>query len=453
MAGLWGDDFEVPSSKEVAKKVIAKTKSSGKEKTDEQKLRSRVIDPHEKLEVIKQKVYQKLGTYANNTIVIYDKDEFAKYIDKAIENGVIAIDTETNNTLDTTTCKIMGLCIYTDGQKQAYIPINHVNVDTGEKLSNQLTEEDVKEQLSRLGDTKIIMHNAPFDYQVIGYTCDIWLKFYWDTFVGAKLLDENKKASLKELYTSLIDPSIEKYNINSFFESVKYAIVDPTVFSLYAATDAFMTYKLYKYQLELMNLPENKELLGLMLDVEMPVELITANMERTGVCIDTEYADRLMESYRKRSEVVEKEIAEEVGKLSQQVLEWRLTPEANLKPKKLKATKDGNEFGKSKNEQLPDPINVASNTQLAILMYDVLKLPVVNKEKPRSTDSDALKEHVKHGFSLGKSILKKREIDKIVSTYVDAIPKQVSPRDNRLHAKFNSVGTDTGRMSSSDPNL
>ena len=50
-------------------------------------------------------------------------------------------------------------------------------------------------------------------------------------------------------------------------------------------------------------------------------------------------------------------------------------------------------------------------------------------------------------------LLKKREIDKIVSTYVDAIPKQVSPRDNRLHAKFNSVGTDTGRMSSSDPNL
>ena len=455
-ASLWGDAFELPTTQEVVKKVKAKTATQQAQinkKTDEQLLRSRIVDVEDKIRLIRQKVYEKLGTYADRTVVIYDKEEFVKYIDASIQNGAIAIDTETNNSLDPMTCKIMGLCIYTDGQKNAYIPINHVDKDSREKLPNQLTEEDVKEQLSRLKDITIIMHNAPFDYKVIGMTCGIWLKVDWDTRVAAKLFDENGSAKLKDLYITKIDPSIDKYDINSFFENIEYAVVPPDIFSLYAATDAYMTYKLYLYQKSLFELPEYSKMYNLFKTVEMPIDMISAEMELTGVCIDTEYANRLKESFYKQLEEIDSEIQAEVDKLASQVMQWRLTPEANYKTKKAKATKDGNEYNKSKNEQLTDPINIKSNAQLAILMYDVLKLPVIDKDKPRGTDSDILKELSKTGFPLGDAILKKREIDKLLSTYIEAIPAQISPRDNRLHAKFDSNGARSGRFSSSSPNL
>ena len=449
---LWGDEFELPTTQEVIKKVKAKKQTV--QKTDEQKLKSKTIDIQEKLDVITKNVYRVLGSYASSTVVIYTKEDFVKYIDYAISVGAIAVDTETNNSLDPTTCKLMGLCLYTEGQKNAYIPINHVDPYTGERLSPQLTEEDVKEQLSRLGKTTVIMHNAPFDYQVIGFTCGLWMHVDWDTRAAAKTLNENESAKLKDQYVSKIDPSIEKYNINSFFESIEYAIVPPSVFSLYAATDAYMTYKLYKYQLNLFSLNENKELFNLFKTVEMPIDIVAADMERLGVCIDMDYVSRLQRVYEERLDAADAEVNEAVKLLEPQIKQWRLTKEANIKPKKAKITKNGEEYGKSKNEQLADPINLSSNTQLAILMYDVLQLPVVNKEKPRGTDNDIMTELVKkHGFALGEKILYRRGLYKIYSTYVLAIPKQISPRDNRLHAKFDTNGTDTGRLSSSEPNL
>jgi hypothetical protein len=63
------------------------------------------------------------------------------------------------------------------------------------------------------------------------------------------MLDENElSAGLKQQYISKIDPSIEKYSIEHLFEDIEYAIVDPDLFALYAATDSYMTYKLYEWQ-------------------------------------------------------------------------------------------------------------------------------------------------------------------------------------------------------------
>lgn len=76
---------------------------------------------------IQEEVYRILGKYKDNTLVIKDLKSFEDYITIAIRNGYIAVDTETNNSLDPITCKIMGLCIYTPKMKQAYIPINHID--------------------------------------------------------------------------------------------------------------------------------------------------------------------------------------------------------------------------------------------------------------------------------------------------------------------------------------
>lgn len=444
---LWGEEFSIPDTQAVAKKIIKKIK----EQTEEQKLKSKKTSVKDKIALITQKVHHILGKYIENTQVIKTREELHDYITQAIEKNIIAIDTETDNSLDPLTCKIMGGCIYVPGQRNAYIPINHVDTDTRERLNWQLTEDDLREEFQRLGDnkTRIIMHNAPFDYQVIKCTCNIALSTYWDTLIGARILNENEKAGLKGQYIDKIDSSIEKYNIEDLFEGMEYAIFDPDLFALYAATDAYMTYKLYEWQKARFELPENSGIYSVFMNIEMRLLPVASEMELTGVCIDKAYAARLSKKYHEEAEELDIEINKELATLKPQIDAWRLTPEANKKPLNKKGTGEG----KSKAEQLDDPVSLSSPTQLAILIYDVLKLPSVDKKTPRGTGEDALKKLADKGFTLGKAILRRRGAEKLLNTFVDKLPNSLSPRDGRLHAHFNTCGTDTGRFSSSSPNL
>lgn len=444
---LWGEEFSIPDTQVVAKKIIKKIK----EQTEEQKLKSKKTSVKDKIALITQKVHHILGKYIENTQVIKTREELHDYITQAIEKDIIAIDTETDNSLDPLTCKIMGGCIYVPGQRNAYIPINHVDTDTRERLNWQLTEDDLREEFQRLEDnkTRIIMHNAPFDYQVIKCTCNIALSTYWDTLIGARILNENEKAGLKDQYIDKIDSSIEKYNIEDLFEGMEYAIFDPDLFALYAATDAYMTYKLYEWQKARFELPENSGIYSVFMNIEMRLLPVASEMELTGVCIDKVYAARLSKKYHEEAEELDIEINQELATLKPQIDAWRLTPEANKKPLNKKGTGEG----KSKAEQLEDPVSLSSPTQLAILIYDVLKLPAVDKKTPRGTGEDALKKLADKGFTLGKAILQRRGAEKLLNTFVDKLPNSLSPRDGRLHAHFNTCGTDTGRFSSSSPNL
>ncbi len=393
-----------------------------------------------------------LGRYAERTRVIRTREELAEYVDIAIHNGVIAIDTETDNSLDPITCKLMGPCIYTPGQKNVYIPINHIHPVTRCRLENQLTEQDVLEEFSRLDNvTKIITHNGKFDYQVLKCTCGWQMKVYWDTMVGVRILDENEKsAKLKDQYREKIDPTVDKYSIEHLFEDIEYAVVDPETFALYAATDAFITYELYKWQESQFNLVGNERLKSLFLEMEMPVMEVAAEMELTGVNIDTACADRLSKKYHKLVDAVIDEISIELEKCRPQIEEWRKTPDATFQPEKLNKKTGLVTLGKSKSEQLKDPPVLTSPTQLAILLYDVFKTPVIDKKAPRGTGEDIL-EKIDH--PLCKLVVKQRGLEKLIGTYIDKLPACVNPKDGRLHAHFNQLGAGTGRFSSSDPNL
>lgn len=447
---LWGDEFVV--QKAPPKKIISKVNNpQDATKVVTKAIKSSSVPLEFKLEAIRANVLRILGRYAEDTTVIRSREELTSYIDTAIKNGEIAIDTETNNSLDPITCKLMGPCIYTPGLKNAYIPINHVDRNTRKLLDNQLTENDIREEFSRLVDTKIIMHNGKFDYQVIKCTCGVQLKVYWDTMVGVRILDENEKnAKLKEQYRDKIDSSVEKYSIDHLFEDIEYAVVDPELFALYAATDAFMTYQLYKWQETRFNQPGNERLKQLFLEMEMPVMEVAAEMELTGVNIDAEYAARLSRKYHKLVDEVVEEIAVELEKCRPQIEEWRRTPEANHQPEKLDKRTGVMKLSKSKNEQLKDPPVLTSPTQFAILLYDVFGTPVIDKKSPRGTGEDIL-EKIDH--PLCKLVVKQRGLEKLIGTYIDKLPACVNPADGRLHAHFNQLGAGTGRFSSSDPNL
>ena len=451
---LWGEDFVVTAPPKQQKKIIDKVSKPKKVTvTTEKKIAttrsSNKVTTAERLEMIRSEVLRILGVYKDQTVVLHTREELHNYIDAAIKNGDIAVDTETNNSLVPLTCKIMGLCLYTPGQKNAYIPVNHVNIETRELLPNQVTEQDIYEELLRLKDVQCIFHNGKFDFEVIKCTCGNELEVYWDTMIGSRILDENERANLKQQYISKIDPSIEKYSIEELFEGVEYAVVDPDLFALYAATDAFMTYRLYQWQVAQFAIPGNEKMYNLFKNIEMPIVRVCADMELAGIEIDQEYGKRLSEKYHKKLDIVDKQIDEEVAKYKDAIAEWRKTPDAVYREKKV--NKKGEEtLARSKSEQLQDPPSMTSPTQLAIFFYDVLKVGVIDKKKPRGTGEEILE---KINLPICKLILEKRGLEKIIGTYVDKLPECVIPETGRLHAHFNQIGADTGRFSSSDPNL
>ena len=389
---LWGPEFIIEPTPKKARKIKEKIEKSVNPEVDvTKKIKSNSMSLQDKLELITSNVIRILGVYKENTVVIKTRQQLTEYIDAAIKNNLICIDTETNNSLEPITCKLMGPCIYTSGQKNAYIPINHVNPETGERLEWQLTEQDIYEEFCRLDNTLIVMHNGKFDYQVIKCTTGKQLKVFWDTMIGTRILNENEKsAGLKQQYIAKIDPSIEKYSIDHLFEGVEYAVVDPEIFALYAATDAYMTYKLYEWQKKQFEKPEHERLYKLFLEVEMPVMEVAAEMELTGICIDQEYAKRLSKKYHDKLDALAEKIDIELSKYDEVIAKWRATEEANYKPEKINPKTGEKTFQKSKSEKLSTPVALTSPTQLGILIYDVLKHPAVDKDNPRGTGEDIL---------------------------------------------------------------
>ena len=427
--------FELPKpSQEDIKKKLTKLNSTKNKTVTTKTTSSRKIPLSERLAIIKEQVEIGLGKYKDKTTVITDKQEFHDYIDRSISNGIIAVDTETNNSLDPITCKIMGLCIYTPGDKAAYIPVNHCSAN-GDKLEYQLTEQDLAEELVRItSNTKVIMHNAKFDMRVINNTLGIKMPCYWDTMIGAKLLNENETKrggnyTLKWQYADKVDHDSTAYNIETFFKDVQYEYVDPEIFALYSATDAYVTYKLYEYQLKEYQKPDNSRIFKVFQDIEMAVLPAVADIEDAGVCIDFKFAEKLSVKYHKK--------LDEVNKKLDQILS---SYDADIKRYKQNHP----------NHKLDDPILISSSSQLATLLYDIIGVSPVDRESPRGTGEEILK---KINLPLCDVILEYRGLQKLLTTYIDKLPGAVNPKTKRIHASFNQIGTDTGRFSSNDPNL
>ena len=443
---LWGDEFVVENTQDKAKKILDKASKPKSVK----KSKNNSLDIEGQLLRIQQNVNKILGKYAKSTIVIKSKEEYDDYINKCLNIGIVALDTETNNSLDPLTCKLMGLCLYTQGLPAAYIPVNHINRATRERLSWQLTEEDIKEGVEKLSTIKILTHNGKFDYKVMKCTCGASFKVWWDSQVAAKILDENEwSAKLKDQYVMKIDPEEERYSIEHLFEGLEYAIIDPELFALYAATDSYKTYRLYEYQYKEFMKSENRDIYNLYREVEIPIIEVSAEMELDGIALDKEYCERLSKKYHKVLEDINRRLDEELKNIKPIIDAWRQTKDANsCATRMVKGKEVVNK--KTKSQQLEDPPAFTSPTQLAILLYDVLKAPIVDKQNPRGTGEEILSQI---DLPIVKIILEQRTTLKLIDAFIDALPKLASPRDGKIHSNFNQMGTKTGRFSCTDPNL
>lgn len=375
-----------------------------------------------------------------------NENKIREYIDCAITNGIIAVDTETNG-LDRIDGKIAGVCLYTPGQKGVYIPVRHESFMTGIELKTNISPEFMHEQFERMNKSNIkyVLHNAKFDMHILWWMLGIKIIPYWDTQIGSQLLNENEPHKLKVLYKKYVDNVDENSKVasfNSLFKGIEFNKVPPDVAYMYASFDPIMTYELYQFQYNFIDINGKyckekglERVAEVFRNIEMPLIQVVFEMECTGVKIDTELADKLKAQYTKHKDAAEEKFNLEIEKLNDKFDKLMIKNPAAYN----KLFKDGIR-----------KVSISSPTQLAILFYDVLEFESPDKKSPRGTGEAILKSF---NHPLVDSILEYRSMSKLLSTYIEAIPQHIAKRDNRLHANFNQYGAKTGRFSSSDPNL
>ena len=383
----------------------------------------------DKIQSIVSLVNAKFADKKDAFLLIRDEQSFVDYIDKCIENGVISIDTETTG-LDPIEDHIVGLCIYTPGLKAAYVPINHVSYITQAPVTNQLPIEFIREQFERLNtnNVKTIWFNAPFDVRFIKHTIGVQLNIYWDASIASRILYSNEVRGgrgLKPLHKKYCKNNEgEAFSFDKLFDGIPFDLIPVNVAYLYAANDAIITYELYEYQRYYLD-PECEgytkyHMNGpsfVFFEIEMKSMPVFIEMEENGVTIDLEYAKTISEKYH--------ELADKTKSRAEEVLS-RYKDDIEAYRRKTPGCK------------LTEPVNLDSPTQLAILLYDVFKIPSVDKKQPRATGADIL-EQIDH--PLVSAILDNRFFNKQISTYVDKIPELIHA-DGRVHCKFNQYGAD-----------
>jgi DNA polymerase I-like protein with 3'-5' exonuclease and polymerase domains len=375
-----------------------------------------------------------------------NENKIREYINCAITNGIIAVDTETNG-LDRIDGKIAGVCLYTPGQKGVYIPVRHESFMTGIELKTNVSKEFMKDQFERMNKSNIkyVLHNAKFDMHILWWMLGVKIIPYWDTQIGSQLLNENEPHKLKVLYKKYVDNADENSKVasfNSLFKGIEFNKVPPDVAYMYASFDPIMTYELYQFQYDFIDINGKyckekglERVAEVFRNIEMPLIQVVFEMECTGVKIDTDLADKLKAQYTKHKDAAEVKFNLEIKKLNDKFDKLMIKNPAAYN----KLFKDGIR-----------KVSISSPTQLAILFYDVLEFESPDKKSPRGTGEAILKSF---NHPLVDSILEYRSMSKLLSTYIEAIPQHIAKRDNRLHANFNQYGAKTGRFSSSDPNL
>lgn len=394
----------------------------------------------QKIQSISNLVQTKLGKYKNDYEVIRnDPQKLHDYITACIEQGYYALDTETTG-LDPMLDELVGFSLYTPGQKAIYVPVNHISYVTMQKADNQLDISVVSKELQRLADagTRCIMFNAPFDIRVIWSHTKVRLHCYWDCYIATRLLNENESDNaLKALYNKYIEPDEdEAWTYGKLFGSVTFSLIPIKDAYIYGARDAYVTFKYFEYQRPYLTLGTEEckahSLEGpanVMFNIEMPVMDAFIDMEQTGIMIDMDYSKELSYKYHKLADESKKNVMSILNNYRQDIEDYKRT-----------------HF----NHGLENPVNLGSNKQLATLLYDIFKIPVVDENKPRGTGK-AIIEQMDH--PLCKAILEQRKFEKLLTTYIDKMPEIVHPNDGRVHCKFNQVGAKTGRTSSNGPNL
>ncbi len=317
----------------------------------------------------------------------------------------VAVDTETTS-LDTFEAELAGISFSIEAGKARFIsfaPGALQRETTIEKLRDVLENPSILKTGQNLKYDILVLKKYGIALSPVGF----------DTMLASYVLDPEEKHNLDDLAARHLG-----YKTTTFDELVgtgktKLGIydIDPIRLSDYGCQDADLALQLedmFRKKLE-----GEKKLLWICENIEFPLVSILAAMEYQGISIDSD-------NLEKASKAVQTEL--------------------ELLTEKIYAAA-GSEF------------NIDSPKQLAHVLFDVLLLPPKKTTKTGYSTNVEVLEELAPLHPVAKDLLEYRSLQKLKTTYIDALPKMVSPRTGRLHTSFNQHITATGRLSSSKPNL
>ena len=321
-----------------------------------------------------------------------------------------AVDTETTS-LDAMSAELVGISIAPAPGEAYYIPVGHTILDEVTQLPLAQVIGRLKPPLEDAGLAKLA-HNGKYDMAVLAQHGVNVSNLAFDSMVAAYLLGE-KSLGLKALTLGKlgIEMTLITELIGSGAKQIPMSQVGIKKTADYACADADMTMRLT----ELLDAELRRQgLWQLFADVEMPLVPVILSMERNGIALDTGMLRGMSQDIGAQLTGLETEIYSLAG----------------------------------------HELNINSPKQLASVLFEELQLPSGRKGKGGySTEASVLEELRQQGYRIVELILEYRQLSKLKSTYIDALPGLINPRTGRVHTSFNQTRTATGRLSSSEPNL
>jgi len=354
-----------------------------------------------------------VGASTDTKTIVVDTPEGLEKMVKALNAAdVISFDTETTST-DKMQADLVGISLAVRPKEGYYIPVGH-------REGRQLPLEDVLDALrSPLTNPGIPKagHNLKFDYVMLArYGLEVSpLKF--DTMIAEWLRDpDSRNLGLKNLAWVRLDVRMVEIDtlIGKGKNQITMADVPVEKAAPYAAADAEVVLRLMpglKQELE------DRNVLDLFYDLEMPFIPVLGEMEMEGVGLNTEFLGEMSEELDRRMRELEDQVYKTVGY----------------------------------------KFNLNSTQQLSKALFDELKLtPPEGTRKTASghySTAASVLEAMRGQSKVVETVLEHRELAKLKSTYVDALPMQVNPITGRVHTSYGQAGSVTGRLTSTNPNL
>ncbi|MFH1070702.1 MAG: DNA polymerase I [Candidatus Glassbacteria bacterium] len=322
--------------------------------------------------------------------------------------GLFAVDVETTS-LDPLAAKLVGVSLACRPDEAWYVPVGH-------NEGKNVPLEEVRRLIGPLlADPAIgcVGQNLKFDFSVLSCQGMETENIAGDPMIASYLLEpEMRSHKLDVLAESILGYRMQSYEevTTRGNEQVTFDKVSVGEACFYSCEDADITLIIHH---RLRSRIDEEGLARLYREIELPLIPVLARMELAGVAVDLAYLEKLSAEMEGRLTELEKKA-------------WELA---------------GHEF------------NVNSTQQLAQVLFEELRIKPGKKTKTGfSTDSSVL-ESLWEEHPLPGVMLELREVAKLKSTYVDALPREVNPRTGRIHTSFNQIVAATGRLSSSNPNL
>ncbi|BDT77758.1 DNA polymerase I [Polynucleobacter yangtzensis] len=397
------DKGEAPAFDLAGSPITASENASGEEK------KTRVIASAPTKD-LSQETRDSQDAIERNYECVVDEVGLEKWLKKIESSALTAVDTETTS-LDALAAELVGISLSVKPGEACYIPVAHRNGEV--QLDRDLVLARMKSWLESEAHLKV-GQNLKYDAHIFA-NYGITLKgVAFDTLLESYVLESHLPHNMDSLAERHLGMKTIRYEevCGKGVHQIGFDQVDLKIATDYAAEDADITLRLH---LELWpQIQESQGLLYIYEKVEMPAMRVLGIMERNGIRIDSALLAKQGQQVGKRLLELEGEIHKLAGQ----------------------------------------PFNIQSPKQIAEILFGQLELPVIKKTPSGapSTDEEVLQK-LAEDYPLPARILDYRSLAKLMSTYIEKLPRMADPKTGRVHTNFSQATAVTGRLASSDPNL